>query len=120
FRQELYPFASGGPVVHMVTARSANGMKIHSGWLPADRELVGFLKHLRALDSKRAAAAQTEPAVDETAPTRHDTGPGDAPTRAFVLAGAAGAALVVAVAAAWRRRRLDGAGMRWGGMAGPS
>lgn len=100
FRQQLYPFATDGPVVHVPPGQQIYGMDAASGWMSADRRLTRLVERLGG------TPPTVEPAVE---PAAHEASTADSdPAWVVVAAGVAGAGLLVAATAVgWRRRRTS-------------
>lgn len=91
-RQELYPYASGGPISYMEPGQAIWDMKTHGGWYRASSELQGMLVD--------AGLPKTPPATLRNRSTSH--------VREARIAVGAGAGLAVAAGVLFvlhRRRR---------------
>lgn len=97
-RQDLYPFATGGPVIHMAEGQAMYGMGMPYGWLATDDRLTRIVERLGGTD--RTAEPRISPAAHEASTS------GGGPSGGTLALGAAGAVLLAAATAALLRGRV--------------
>ncbi|HYJ70085.1 MAG TPA: hypothetical protein VEX15_20715 [Nocardioidaceae bacterium] len=100
-RQELYPFAAAGPVVHMAEGQTMYGIDLASGWLSTDRRLTAVVKRL-------GGTAQPVLASPIEAAAHEETVSSEGPAWRLAAVGAVGTVLVATAMAVLLRRRVRG------------
>jgi hypothetical protein len=101
-RQELYPYASGGPVVYMPEGQTMYGVDMPYGWLATDQRLTEVVDRLGGTSREPSAERAVEPAAHETA-ANPDGGSDGGSGWGVVAWGVAGAVLLT-TAVGWRLR----------------
>jgi hypothetical protein len=100
-RQQLYPFADGGPVMYTAPGQTFFGTRLNQGWQAASPQLTTLMRDLGADPNAATNAASVTPAAATSQREVDDSGS----AWPWFAAVAVGMGVAVGVGALWRTRQ---------------